>query len=115
MGRVSKYKNKRTVIDGISFASKMEAARYEELKLLVKAGRIKDLLLQPRFKLWVEGKLICTYVGDFIYRDIYDNVVVVEDVKGVKTSTYKIKAKLFQALYPSYRFVEVGAYRRRGA
>lgn len=45
--RSSKYGAQRTTIDGIAFASKREASRYQELKLMQMAGEIQDLELQP--------------------------------------------------------------------
>jgi hypothetical protein len=84
--RRGKYKAVPTVVDGIRFASKKEAKRYQELKLLVRANEIKDLLLQPRFSLTVDGIFICTYVGDFQYTE--GNEVFVEDCKGFKTPAY---------------------------
>jgi dsDNA-binding SOS-regulon protein len=44
--KYNKYLNKKTEIDGITFASKKEAKRYSELKLLEKAKKIEDLQLQ---------------------------------------------------------------------
>jgi hypothetical protein len=101
---VSKYKNVRTR----GFASKREAARYDELKLLEKAGEICALQCQVKFPLQVEGKLICTYIADFCYRlknEKFSNneelvgELVVEDVKGVRTPIYRLKAKLMKAVY----------------
>lgn len=99
MKRPSKYGAVRTEVDGITFASKKEARRYSELKLLERSGDISELSLQPRFPLTVGRHRICTYVGDFTYRDRGTGVVVVEDAKGFKTPEYKLKAKLFEALY----------------
>ena len=45
----SKYGAIRTTVDGVTFASKAEARRYAELKLLEQAGEIKGLELQPKF------------------------------------------------------------------
>lgn len=53
-GRGHKYGAKPTVVDGIRFASQKEARRYQELKLLVKAGEIGGLLLQPSYDLYVD-------------------------------------------------------------
>jgi hypothetical protein len=47
----NKYRNIKTIVDGITFASKKEAKRYSELKLLERAGMITDLELQPAFNL----------------------------------------------------------------
>lgn len=101
--RRSKYGNHRIEVDGITFASKREAARYGELKLLECAGEIENLTLQPKFPLRVNGKLVCTYYGDFLYGKSGDaSSMIVEDVKSPatrKNSTYRIKAKLFEALH----------------
>jgi hypothetical protein len=94
----SKYGAQRTEVDGITFASKKEARRYGELKLLQRAGTIRDLKLQPRFPLTVNGRLVCTYVGDFEYLTVPIGARIVEDAKGFKTPEYKLKAKLFKAL-----------------
>jgi hypothetical protein len=96
---VSKYRNKPTEVDNIRFASKKEAARYQELKLCVRAGIIKDLELQVRFPLIAYGALICTYVADFRYTDTKSGKQIVEDVKGTRTREYTIKKKLMKALY----------------
>lgn len=90
----NKFRNVPTVVDGIRFASKAEARRYGELKLLEKAGKIADLELQPRFLL-IAGVV---YVGDFAYRE--DGKRVVEDVKGIIAQHSAIKMKLFRHLYP---------------
>lgn len=96
---MNKYRNKPTEVDGIKFASKREAVRYSQLKLLERAGEIEDLKLQPRYPLVVSGKLVCTYVSDYQYLDRNTQRLVTEDVKGVKTKDFIIKAKLFHALY----------------
>jgi hypothetical protein len=97
---VSKYGAVRTVVDGLTFASKKEARRYSELRLLERAGEIGALTLQPRYPLKVNGKLVCTYVADFEYYPADpQKSKVVEDAKGVRTPAYVIKAKLFEALY----------------
>lgn len=102
----SKYRNQPTEVDGIRFASKREARRYCDLKLLEKAGEIAELRLQPRFPLIVNNIHVCTYVGDFTYLDRNTDREVVEDTKGVRTKEFIIKAKLFHALY---RAVMIGA------
>jgi hypothetical protein len=96
-GGRNKYGNRRTEVDGISFASAKEARRYSELKLLERAGKIKGLHLQPRFPLRVNEVTVTTYVADFIFDR--DGETVVEDVKGVRTPTYKLKKKLMKAIH----------------
>lgn len=107
----SKYGAKKTVIDGITFASKKEAKRYGELQLLLKAGEISDLVLQPRFllqeKFTVRAEKIraIEYVGDFQY--ICDGNTIVEDVKGMVTEVFKLKSKLFKYRYKDIVLKEV--------
>lgn len=96
--KTSKYGAQKTAVDGIIFASKYEAKVYGQLKLLVRAKVITDLTLQPRYPLVVNGQKICTYVSDFAFNENGKKVTV--DAKGYATKDYKIKAKLFKALYP---------------
>lgn len=95
---MSKYGNVKTTIGGEKFDSKREALRHIVLKDMEKHGDIKRLLRQPRFRVNVNGKLICTYVGDWAY--VENGRTVVEDSKGVQTRDFRIKWKLCQALYP---------------
>ena len=101
---MNKYHNIKTEIDGITFASKAEARRYQELKLMERAGVIGELELQPSFALVVNGTKICRYVADFKYLDKEkstnaEDCRVVEDVKGVKTPAYRLKKKLMKAIH----------------
>ncbi len=96
----SKYNAKPTIIDGVRFASRGEARRFEELRLLERGGLIANLTLQPRFPLLVEGIKVGTYVGDFKYEE--DGKTIIEDFKGgeaTKTPVYRLKARLLYALY----------------
>lgn len=95
----SKFRNKKTVVDGITFDSQKEARRYEELKILLRSGMISDLKLQPEFTISegyraLDGKKVSAarYIADFSY--IQDGQRVVEDVKGAKTPVYKLKARV---------------------
>lgn len=100
-----KYRNKKTIIDGITFDSKAEAKRYKELKLMEQAGLIKSLALQPKFLLQdnfkYNGKTYrkIEYIADFSYTDVTTNKVIIEDVKGIETDVFKLKLKLFLKLY----------------
>lgn len=107
--RGNKYKNIKTTVDGIEFDSKKEAVRYMELKVLEKAGEIKDLKLQVPFELIPKqaDERAVKYLADFVYFDNSKQRKVVEDAKGIRTTTYVIKRKLFKLKYPEYLFVEV--------
>ncbi|NLB89990.1 MAG: DUF1064 domain-containing protein [Clostridiales bacterium] len=90
----NKYNNKKTVVDGIVFDSKREAKRWQELKVLERAGEITDLERQVKFELIPKqkGERSCSYTADFVY--IEQGERVVEDSKGHKTRDYVIKRKL---------------------
>lgn len=94
----SKYGAVKTVVDGVTFASKAEARRYGELKLLASTKEITDLRLQPKFDL-VAG---VRYIADFSYYQgpKKNEHLVVEDVKGMETRVFKLKLKLFRHFYP---------------
>lgn len=91
----SKYHAVPTVLGGHRFSSKREAARYTELQLLERAGRIQDLELQPVFVLTVAGVTLGRYVSDYRYTELPSGEVIVEDVKSQPTRTpiYKWKIK----------------------
>lgn len=112
---LNKYKNRKITVGGITFDSRREAKRYQELYFLQKAGKITDLELQKRFELipaqyetyerygkkgqrlkdgqrCVEKAVV--YVADFCY--VQDGKQVVEDTKGVRTKDYIIKRKLMR-------------------
>lgn len=46
---MSKYRNKKIVVDNIKFDSNLEATRYRQLKLLQRAKQISNLRLQVPF------------------------------------------------------------------
>jgi hypothetical protein len=94
----NKYGAVRTVFGDQTFDSRRECERWISLRALERAGEISDLKRQVRFPLEVFGKLICTYVADFTYRD-KAGAFVVEDSKGHRTREYVNKAKLFAALH----------------
>lgn len=113
---MNKYHNRKvTSFDGIEHASQKEANRWCELKLLERAGKIKNLQRQVKFTLipaqyeyefdevvkakgkLPKGKLIereCAYIADFVYIDTESGKMIVEDTKGFKTKDYVIKRKL---------------------
>ncbi len=118
--RRRKYGNTKITVDGIQFDSKREAARYQELKLLERAGVISFLQRQTKFQLIPDqhapsnavytkgprkgqrkpGKLLeheCSYIADFCY--IQNGETVVEDAKGYRTEVYRIKKKLMLERY----------------
>ena len=90
-----KYNNTKIRVDGRLFDSKAEAARWQELQLLERAGEITELERQVEYELVPKqkGERAVKYIADFRYVD-HEGKTVVEDTKGVKTPVWIIKRKL---------------------
>ena len=103
---MTKYNNKKTVVDNIVFDSKNESLYYEALKDLKNKGLIKDFELQPKYLLQEsfekDGKKYrpITYIADFRVIN-NDGSVYLVDIKGMLTTEFKIKLKLFNYKYPN--------------
>ncbi len=120
---MTKYHNRKITVGGMTFDSKKEAARFQELYFMQKAGTITDLKRQVKFVLipaqreftneidkkgnFKKGKLLereCAYFADFVYTDNSGHVVV-EDVKGYRDpnsagyAKFVIKRKLMLHIY----------------
>lgn len=89
-----KYGAKRTVLDGITFASGGEAKRYAEIALHQKLGLIRNLTCQIKLPIIFNGIHICNYTADFSYEELtpdYEDKTkaswkpVVEDFKSKGT------------------------------
>lgn len=106
---MNKYRNKKASRGNLLFDSRKEAERYDQLLLLLRAGKIADLKLQPEFTLQeafttLDGEKVraIRYRADFSYKrctapDCNGTVYwlpVVEDVKGVRTKEYLLKQKM---------------------
>lgn len=112
---MNKYGNRKIQLDGHVFDSMKEARRYQQLCLLLRAGKIQKLELQKEYELIPaqyeatdevytrgahkgerkRGKCIeksVVYKADFAY--VENGAQVVEDVKGMRTKDYIIKRKL---------------------
>ena len=101
---INKYHNKKVIIDGIKFDSKKEGNYYLKLKMLEKAGEIRDLHLQVEFVLLDAFSLSkktyrkTSYIADFTYIDNKNKFHVI-DVKGYRTKEYGLKKKLMAWKY----------------
>lgn len=111
----SKYHSHKIKAEGLTFDSRKEYARWKELRLMERAGAIKDLRRQVKFVLIPaqygqsttgprggvkKGQLLereCAYIADFVY--VKDGKTVVEDCKGFRTEAFKIKKKLMLDRY----------------
>lgn len=103
----TKYRNRRIKSTDGWFDSKGEFCRWLFLKDCQKRGVIYDLERQVEFSLDVDRWHICDYVADFTYRispppgvsrETSDRFIV-EDFKGVLTDVFRLKSKLFRAVY----------------
>ncbi len=98
-GKVRKYGNKPTN----GYSSKREAGRAQELKLLERAGHISGLREQVVFELApsvvIQGRKRppLRYIADFVYME--NSKEVVEDSKGFRTDSYRIRRHLMKSLH----------------
>ena len=90
--------------------SNKERNRAAVLELIQKKGLISDLQKQVVYSLIpaqygvVDGKKrclerACTYKADFVYYDVENKQLTVEDSKGFRTKEYIIKRKLMLFLH----------------
>lgn len=94
-----------TTADGITHDSKTEAQRWEELKLMQKAGEICGLKRQVSIGLigrdgpimTDSGKQQRVYKADFVYVDNKLGITVIEDRKGHETDVFNLKKAILAA------------------
>lgn len=98
---------KAMTVDGIRFHSRKEARRWQVLRLREQAGEISQLERQVKIPLdgrdgpimTDAGKQQRVYVADFRYLDwCLNGAVVIEDAKGWRTDTYRIKRAILAAM-----------------
>lgn len=107
--RKSKLGNTRVQLDGYSFASKLEAAVYGQLKYLVLAGEIKILSHQPRVHL-TDARIL--YIPDFKCLQLKTNEEFFVEAKGHETPDWKIKKRLWAYYGPASLHIWRGTYLR---
>lgn len=93
----SKYRAIPTVVDGIRFPSKLEAAFYGQLKLRrdQDAGDVRYFLRQVPFDLPGGVRYVCDFAAF-----MRDGSVKYYETKGMKTAMYRLKKKQAEAIYP---------------
>ena len=91
---------------GKTYDSKLEMKYRQHLELLFKAGEVINIEEQVPYELMVSGKKICVYVLDFrvTYKDGSKKWI---DCKGVATAVYRIKKKLFEAIFHPIVITEI--------
>jgi len=104
MKRANKYNAKKVVIEGHTFDSQKEGRRYNELRLLERAGEIRNLELKPVFPIVINGKKVkmkngrvAKYTADFSYFEGEERVV--EEVKGFRVRDYPLRCAVVEAIY----------------
>jgi hypothetical protein len=123
-GAASKYHATAVTVDGERFASLGELRRYHELKILVRAGQVRELHRQVPLDLHARGAIespaIGKYIADFVYEERETDhgverwAPVVEDFKGVRTPLYCWKRRHVELEY-GIRVRETSARRRADA
>ncbi|MBK9497082.1 MAG: DUF1064 domain-containing protein [Xanthomonadales bacterium] len=101
--RRSKYGAIRVVLDGITFDSKREAFRYQQLKMRHLGGEIANLEVHPCYELRVNSQKIGKVTLDFRYIDLLKRgAQVVEDAKSPathKARDWVLRKKLLKAIH----------------
>jgi hypothetical protein len=99
---MNKYKSVKTKYNGITFHSKKEANYAKLLDMLKKASdpksRVVSYEIQVPYEIYINDQKICRYLADFKVK-YADGRIEVVDVKGFRTSLYKLKKKLVEAQY----------------
>lgn len=95
----NKYGANKCTYGGHIYHSKKEAAYAEELDIRIMAGELKEYKRQVPIELRVNNQKICVYTIDFVEIDKDGNEMYTE-VKGFPTPEFRLKWKLFDALYP---------------
>jgi len=111
LAKPHKYRAKPCVIDGIRFASQAEGARYQELKLLLRAGKIHSVIVQAIFPIKINDIEVGKYIADFTYFEAGSDRRIVEDVKGVITPLFRFKQKCVEAQYG----IQINIVKMKGA
>ncbi len=101
-----KYKNQPQVVGSETYRSKREMRRHQELLLLERAGRIRELQREVPFELAPKVKIdgedrarpALRYMADYVYIDA-DGRLVVEDSKGMSTDVFRLKKHLMKSVH----------------
>lgn len=91
----NKYNAKRTIVDGISFPSQLEANTYRHLKTMKEAGEIQEIELQSTVHLTL-AKI--AYKTDFKV-SVNSQYAYWVEAKGKEMDTFKLKKRLWVAGY----------------
>lgn len=96
------------MIDGISFASALEAQVYAQLKFREKIGDIKELVIHPSFQL----TRFVRWKPDFKYFCLKRNQTIVAEAKGVNTADFLVKLNLWKEFGKHVLEIYRGSWKR---
>lgn len=108
-GRVRNVSSKELrTYKGIVYDSRAECLYAFELDKLKAAGKILDWSRQVRIPLVVNGTVVCHMVIDFCISQ-NDGQQEFHEIKGWSAPEFKLKLKLFKAIFPkaTYKLVKV--------
>lgn len=107
----TKYHNKRQEYNGYQYMSKLEADVAYQLDMRIKAKEVKSYQRQVKIPLDVKGHHICNYIIDFVVK-CTDGTTEYTEAKGFETDVWKMKWKLFEALYGNKKNVKLIVQKR---
>ena len=102
-----KYGSKKISHSGYSFASKLEAALFDLLKLRQMAGEISDVKCQDHIHL---TRARIQMIPDFKFFDIKTQTIMWAEAKGFQTSDWRIKRKLWTVYGPGPLEIWMGSH-----
>lgn len=103
-----KYGAKKKIShSGFSFASKLEAALYDQLRMLEMAGEISDIKCQDVVYL-TDARIMMK--PDFRYLNRVKNQMEWAEAKGFQTTDYRIKRRLWEHYGPGPLHVWGGSH-----
>src|SRR3990167_4847396 len=108
-GQSKKIGNQKVSLDGYSFASKLEAAVFQILRLSEMAGEIKILQVQDHVYL-TDARI--GYIPDFKCIDLKTNEEFHVEAKGFEMGVWRLKRKLWMYYGPGPLDVWKGHYLR---
>lgn len=103
----AKYGNKKVSHSGYSFGSKLEAATFDILKIMERAGEIKGIKTQQSVYL-SDAKI--QYIADFSATSCISGEVFYYESKGMSTPVWAIKKRLWRYYGPGPLYIFTGSY-----
>lgn len=107
--RANKYKAVRSLSsDGKSFASKLECAVYDVLRLRCVAREIMDIRCQQVVRLTPD----INWKIDFSFTDLKTGELAYAEAKGIEDNLYRMKLKLYRKYMTTKLEIWKGSYKK---